>query len=88
MDDPRDLPLVERAVERSAIGDVAGHPIDARRVGAEDELQPVQLLSEVVADDLVAVVEQRPCRPGTEAAEHARDENALSHRPVGRPGTP
>ena len=52
-------------------------------VVAEHELEPMARVAEVVADDVVAVVEHAARDPRAEAAEHARDEDALSH--VGRP---
>ena len=53
-------------------------------VVAEHELEAAALVAEVVADDLVAVVEHAARDPGAEAAEDAGDEDALSQG--ARPG--
>ena len=87
MDDPRDLVLVERALDRVQVGDVARTSVTRVGVVAEHEPQPCEVLAEVEADDLVAVVERRPGRPRAEAAEDARHEDAPRARQAGRPGT-
>ena len=51
-------------------------------VVAEHELEAMARVAEVVADDVVAVVEHAARDPRAEAAEHAGDQNSLSH--VGR----
>ena len=79
MHDPGDLAVVERRLEAVEIGDVAADEVDARRVLPEDELEAGVVRPEVVADDLVPVVERRPRDPRAEAPEHARDEEALAH---------
>ena len=84
MDHARDRVLVEGALERREIGDVALDELDAACVVAEHELEPVAGVAEVVADDGVAVVEHATRDPGAEAAEHAGDEHSL--RQGGRPG--
>ena len=50
----RDLVLVERALERGQVGDVAGDVGDGGdRVGVEHEAQPARLGREVEGDDVV-----------------------------------
>ncbi len=89
MNDPGDLVLVERALERLEVGDVAAHEVDPVGVGAEHELEPRAIVPEVEADDARAVVEGGTRDPGAEAAEDAGDEEALWHlTSSGRPGTP
>ena len=78
MDDTRDLVLVERALDRREIGDVALHQHDRGFVVAEHELESAPVVSEVVADDRVAVVEHAARDPGAEAAERSGDEHSLS----------
>jgi len=85
VDDVRDLVLVERASERTDVGHVAAderHPLARRLVQREPEAGFV--LAEVVADRLVAELEQRRDRPGPEAAERARDQ--CPFRQAARPG--
>ena len=84
VDDARDLVLVERALDRGEIGDVALDELDPVGVVAEHELEPAAVVAEVVADDGVAVVEHAARHPGAEAAEGAGDEDAL--RQGVRPG--
>jgi hypothetical protein len=86
MDDPRDLVLVERAAERLAVRHVALDERDAAElILAESEPQARVVASQVVADRVLAVVQQGLDRPGAHAAERARDQGAI--RQAARPGT-
>ena len=77
MHDGGDLVLVERSAERSAVRDVAPDERDALAlVLVEDESEPRVVRAEVVADRLLAVVDQGLERPRAEAAERAGDERA------------
>ncbi len=86
--DGRDVVLVERPAERGSVGDVS---LDQRHalalVAVEDDAEPRVVAAEVVADRLLAVVEQRFQRPRAEAAERAGDERAAGLRQAARPGT-
>ena len=61
------------------LGDVALDDLEPVDVVAEHELEAMARVAEVVADDVVAVVEDAARDPGAEAAEHAGDEESLSH---------
>ncbi len=90
MDDARDLVLVERPLDGGELGDVALDDLEPVEVVAEHELEAVARVAEVVADDVVTVVEHAARDPGAEAAEHAGDEDSLSHAgsPVRSSGAP
>ena len=64
---------------RRELGDVALDELDPVDVVAEHELEAMARVAEVVADDVVAVVEHAARDPGAEAAEDAGDEDSLSH---------
>ncbi len=79
MDDAGDPMLVEDAAETLEVGDVAldeGDTLPLLR--REDELEPVRPVAEVEAERLVVRVERGLERPGADATERSRDENALA----------
>ncbi len=84
MDDARDFVLVECALDRGEVRDVALDDLDPAGVVAEHELETAAVVAEVVADDGVAVVEHASGNPGAQAAEHPRDQDTL--RQAARPG--
>jgi len=66
--------LVERSAESIGIGDVArDERHSAELVFGEDEPEPGVVASEVVADRLLAEIEEGFDRPGAEAPEGAGD---------------
>ena len=86
MDDAGDLVLVEGAPERVDVGDVALHERHAGELlFGQDEPEAGVVTAEVVADRVLAVVEESLDRPGAEAAERARDERPAL-RQAARPG--
>ncbi len=79
MDDAGDPLLVEHAPEGVEVGDVALDERDPRPLLlAQRQLEPVRAVAEVEPDRLVAGVEGGLQRPGADAAERTRDENALA----------
>ena len=87
MDDARDSVRVECAAQRPAVRDVAlyeRHPCELTL--REDEPETGVVASEVVADRLLAVVQEGLDRPGADAAEGAGHQGALSQ--AARPGRP
>ncbi len=79
MDDVGDLAIVEDALELGPGGDVALDERDtAYRRLIHDLVEPTCVRAEVEAHDLRVLGDEHPCRPGAEAAEDARDEEALA----------
>ena len=64
---------------RGELRDVALDDLEPVDVVAEHELEAMAGVAEVVADDVVAVVEHAARDPGAEAAEDAGDQDSLSH---------
>ena len=78
MNDSGDLVLVERAPERVLVGDVALDERHTRSLALrQDEPQSSVVAPEVVADGILAAVEERLDRPGADAAEGAGHQRAL-----------
>ena len=85
MNDSGDLVLVERVPERVRIGDVALNQGHTRALPLrQHELQASVVATEVVADGILAAVEERLERPGADAAEGAGHQRAFSQ--AARPG--
>ena len=73
----RDAVLVDRALERSQVGDVAGDVRDRRdRVRVEQQAQPARLGREVERDDVPPVGDELGRDPRADAAVGAGDEEA------------
>ncbi len=75
----RDPVVVERAAKCGGVRDV---PLDERHAGTliavENEAKTMALTTEIEADWVLAVVEERLDRPSAQAAEGAGDERSLS----------
>ena len=87
MSHARDVVLVECAPERVAVRHVScseRHPRALLLV--EDEPETAVVVTEVVADGLLPVVEERLQRPRADAPERAGDERTVSQ--AARPGRP
>ena len=79
VDHVRDLVLVERALDRREVGDVA-RDVPDRGDGllVQQQPQPARVGREVEGDDAAAVGKQLVDDPGADAAVRARDEEARS----------
>ncbi len=78
MDDVRDAVLVEHALERREVRDVAGDERHALPLaGIEDLGEPTVVAAEVEADDRRPFADQLPDGPRADAAQRARDEEPL-----------
>jgi hypothetical protein len=87
--DARDLLLVERAAESRAVGYVARHARHTRElVLAQDQPEARVVVPQVVADRILALIEQCLERPRADAAERAGDERPGRLSQAGRPGKP
>ncbi len=81
MDHVRDPVLLQRPLDGSEVGDVAGDERDGRELVVGHDLgQPAPVAAEVVGNDGDAVADERPNRPRADATERAGDEEPLLGR--------
>ena len=85
MDDVRDPVLVEGPLDRGELGDVAALEHDPAEVlVARDLADPARVRRLVEGDDDGSLVGEVADGPGADAAQRARDQEALLASPCGR----